>query len=98
MKRLFSLTWQWDQRPESASEPWPCATGQVRGKEEASGDAEAALPRVCVPVSSVGDAVPAGAGSVYLATSDLAVALFNTQTNFSWQLSRFAIGWFDSLR
>ena len=48
LKRLFSLTWQWDQRPESASEPWPCATGQVRGKEEASGDAEAALPRVCV--------------------------------------------------
>ena len=48
LKRLFSLTWQWDQRPESASEPWPCATGQVRGKEEASGDAEAALPPVCV--------------------------------------------------
>ena len=98
LKRLFSLTWQWDQRPESASEPWPCATGQVRGKEEASGDAEAALPRVCVPVSSVGDAVPAGAGSVYLATSDLAVDLLNTQTNVPWQLSQLAIGWFDSLR
>ena len=55
-------------------------------------------PCVCLPVSSVGDAVPAGAGSVYLATSDLAVDLLNTQTNVPWQLSQLAIGWFDSLR
>ena len=57
LKRLFSLTWQWDQRPESASEPWPCATGQVRGKEEASGDAEAAACESLPPPET-----PPGAG------------------------------------